>query len=431
MSERIKVVATGLGANFPGGIGVEASWQSLINGRSGISYLAPEEEYQHSIVKIAGQLPKVIPDSRINHKDVRRNHPITMLSANTAFETLENAVALNENNKVVWEDPYRVGVIIGSAVSGTTRIGTIRDIIRDKGEDRVGPYESLQILPERPEIFLCKLFGIKGWNFLPVSACATGTVSIALAGHLIRSGIQDAVLAGGIEMPIGWTPDGHIGMSMFTNLRALTRKFNNDPTKASCPFTTNADGFLMSEGSGYVLLESEESAIKRGVPILAELAGFAVTNDASDLDTEPNVEGSTMSMKLALADALLAPEEIDYLNSHATSTPLGDRAEVKAIHNAFGKNLSKLLVSSTKSITGHLLGAAGGFESIVCIKAIIEGIIPPTINHSSNNLIDYNLDFVSNIARIRQIQIAMSNSFGFGGGNATAIWRAYQLTRWI
>lgn len=445
---RRRVVISGYEAIGPGNMGLNAGdfWNSLIAGQSGIDYLRSIDstgnltttEFDNCAVRIGGQLPILNTDRIMDPGDRKRNHQVTHLSAVTAYGAMERAQLMDPTVGVKFKDDeekYRFGEVVASAASGTARLGVLQRTIDTRGEDRVGGTESLFTLAERPGIFLCKLFDLKGWNFLPVSACQSSGASLAIATNLIRSGVQDVVLAGGVEnpMPIDSPIETHLSQSLFIKLRALTKFLGNppDPTKASRPFNKNRDqdGFVMSSGSGILVLEDYAHAMERDAPIFGEVIGVSITNDGQNVvsDTLSSGEGSMMSMRLALRDAGISPDAVDLLVAHATSTP-GDEKEVQAIKQVFGNRPDWLSVYGPKSMTGHLLGASGGNQAWQAMMAILNGIIPPTIN--MENPCDPDLDFTPNTAREKDVNVALSNSFGFGNGNSTIALRRLVLPRW-
>ena len=441
MPERSKVYVVSMAARGPGEEGVTSDrlWASLVAGQSGISMLEPVQEFADCKVKAGGMLSKDLDTSAMPAKDRKRNHPVTHLSATLGHETMQQVNLLGPDGKFIAKDEeerYRIGCVVGSAASGTPRLGQIQHDIMTKGEDSVGAFDSLEVLAERPEIYLCKMFDIKGVNFLPVSACATGSVSLGIASEYLRYRRQDLMIAGSVDRPFSTTLETHLSKSLFTNLRALARLQDGsplsspytDPTKLSRPFAPDRFGFVMAEGGAEFLLATEEQVVKRGLNPLAELRGYAITNDAFH-DTLPSGIGAKMAMLLALEDAGLGPDDVEYINAHATSTD-GDEKEVWAIKQVFGANRRNLSINAPKSMHGHLVGAAGAIEAWECIRTIMEGVIPPTINQE-NGSIDSDLDFTPNVARYRKIGVAVSNSFGFGGGNASLVLTEPRLARWV
>lgn len=445
MGERSRVYVIGYAARGPGkeGVTTDRFWNSLVAGQSGIGLLQPEAEFQDCKVRIGGQLGN-IDVSAMPLKERKRNHPITHLTASLGHEALTMAGRLGTDGRVMVTDAderYRLGCVVGSAASGTTKLGEVQRDIMLKGEDSIGAFDSLEILAERPEIYQCKQFGLQGVNFLPVSACAGGGVSVGVGTEYLRYGRQDLMVVGGGERTFSTILETHLSKSIFTNLRALARLWdgepitvNNmspytDPTKISRPFAPDGDrfGFVMAEGGAELALATEEYVIKHGTPVYAEVRGYAITNDAFH-DTAPSGYGAMMAMRLALADAGLTPEEVEYINAHATSTE-GDKKEVWAIKQVFGNSPTQS-INAPKSMTGHLLGASGAVDAWQCIKTINTGMIPPTINQE-NGSIDPDLDFTPGVARKRTVRVAVSNSFGFGGGNACLVLTEPRLPRWV
>lgn len=441
--ERQKVYVIGYAAKGPGPEGIETMrfWNSLVAGKSGITLLEPQPEFANCKVNFGGQLYS-FDISAMPIKDQKRNHPVTILSTALAHEALSMAEVLGDDGRISVaseEEREEIGNVVGSATSGIAYIAEIQDIIKERGEDKVGALDNLQVLPERPEIYLCKRFGIEGINYLPVSACATGGVSIGNAYQYLSTGEQMLMLAGGVERPYSTIVQAHFSKSLFTNMSALARLMLDqnagarstspftDPTKVSRSFALNRYGFVLSEGGGIFVLANEEYVIKNNTPVFAEVAGYAITNDADD-DVMSNGVGARKGMNRALRKAGLQPVEVEYLNAHATSTG-GDLQELKAIREVFGDYVTRLIINAPKSMTGHLTGAAGAVEAWQCVMSILKGIIPPTINHEEGT-IDPEIDFTSNKARRKNVGIAMSNSFGFGGGNAVLIFREAKLPVW-
>jgi 3-oxoacyl-[acyl-carrier-protein] synthase II len=411
MSRR-RVVVTGLGLVSPVGVGVEESWSALVAGQSGI---APITLFDASTfpTRIAGEVKGFDPAKFMDRKEVRRNDRFIHFALAAAEMAVKDA-----GLDMAKEDAERVGCIVGAGIGG---LGTIEDehsTLLAKGVKRIGPFFIPSLIINLAPGQISLRYGMKGPNFSPVSACATGNHSIGDAMLYIERGMADVMVTGGCEATI--TP---LGIGGFCAARALSER-NDAPTKASRPFDKNRDGFVAGEGSGILILEELEHARKRGARIYAELVGYGATADAYHI-TSPaeRGEGGQRAMRMALRDAGIAPDQVGYVNTHGTSTPAGDVAECQAINAVFGEHARKgLMVSSTKSMTGHLLGAAGGLEAVVTVLAVNRGVLPPTINVDEQDP-ECNLDVVPNQARERRVEYAMSNSFGFGGTNAVVMFK--------
>jgi len=351
-------------------------------------------------------------------KEVRRNDRYVHYAWAASVEALRDA---GIPNPIVDESlAERTGAIVGSGIGGINTM--IRDIIEahELGIDRIGPFLVTSMIPDMAAGFVAIYANARGPNYATVSACSSSNHSIGSALNIIRRGDADVMIAGGSEAGIGEIPVG-----AFAAMRALSTRRNDEPEKASRPFDAERDGFVIADGAGVVVLEALEHAQARGARIHAELVGYAATDDASHVTLPaPGGRGAAASMRLAMADASMGSDEIDYINAHGTSTPPNDRAETAAIKTVFGERAYEIPVSSTKSMTGHLMGAGGGIEAIACILAIQNGCLPPTINYENPDP-DCDLDYVPNVARSARIATAMSNSFGFGGHNATLIFRRY------
>jgi 3-oxoacyl-[acyl-carrier-protein] synthase II len=412
-----RVVVTGMGAVTPLGNDVASYWDCLIAGQSGIDRIAAFDPARLDS-KIAGEVRGFDAEAVMPKKEIRRNDRYVHFAWAASAEALRDAGLENP----ITEDGLaeRTGVIIGSGIGGINTM--IRDIIEahDLGIDRIGPFLVTALIPDMGAGYVAIYANARGPNYATVSACSSSNHAIGDATNIIRRGDADVMIAGGAEAGIGEIP-----VAAFAAMRALSTKRNDDPQKASRPFDADRDGFVMADGAGVLLLEALEHAKARGARIHAELVGYAATDDASHITLPaPGGRGAAGSMRLALADADLTIEDIDYINAHGTSTGPNDRSETAAIKTVFGERAYAVPVSSTKSMTGHLLGAGGGIEAIACIRAIEEGIIPPTINYEFPDP-DCDLDYVPNQARHVPVRTAMSNSFGFGGHNATLIFRRY------
>ena len=402
-----RVVVTGMGAVTPVGLDVVSTWDALVHGRSGI---APVQAFDVSDlnVRIAGEVKGFDPSQYMDRKEARRMDRFLHLGIVAAQEAMRDA-ALD----VRAEDTERVAVIVGSGIGG---IGTIVDAaltLHTRGPDRVSPFVVPMMLPNMLAGLIAIQTGAKGPNFGVSSACATAGHALGEGAEILRRGDADVVIAGGSEAPIT-----RIGLAAFDSMRALSRR-NDEPQRASRPFDAERDGFILAEAAGILVLETLEHASERKAHIYAELTGYGATSDAYHI-TAPSEggEGAARAMKLALRRAGLEPAAIDYINAHGTSTQLNDRTESQAIRSVFGEQAPP--VSSTKSMTGHLIGASGAVEAIVCIKTILEGCLPPTINYEHRDP-DCDLDYVPNMARPARVNATLSNSLGFGGHNTTLV----------
>lgn len=414
MSKR-RVVVTGLGMLSPLGNSVEDTWKGVLAGKSGITAITRFDTENFS-VKIGGQISDLDLDAYIDSKDARRMDPFMQYGMVAAIQAVKNAGldGLSEDDKL------NVGVAFGSGIGGIETIETVRDTYVKSGSRRVSPFFVPSSIINMISGNVAIRFGFKGPNIALVTACTTGTHNIGYAARTIAYGDADVMVAGGAEMAT--TP---VAISGFMNAKALSTA-NESPEKASRPWDKGRDGFVLSDGAGALVLEELEHAKNRGATIYAELTGFGMSDDAHHI-TSPIEDGSgaRRSMEKALKDAGISPSEVDYINAHGTSTPLGDVAECKAIKDLFSGNTEKLLVSSTKSMTGHLLGAAGAVEAIFAVKSITDQIAPPTINLDDPEE-GCDLDFVAHTARPAKIDTVLSNSFGFGGTNGTLIFKAYK-----
>lgn len=409
-----RVVITGLGAVSPFGVGVDKLWNSLIEGKSGIALTDAIEIDRHP-VKISGEVKGFNPEDYMDSKEARKMDRFTQFALVASEEAVKDAKLLDANI-----DPYRVGVIVSSAAGGFLTFEKNHIAIIERGPTKCSPFTIPMLIADMASGRVSIKYGFKGVNKAVISACATGSHSIGDALRSIQYGDADVIVAGGCEATIC-----DLGIGAFTSARTLS-KHNDEPEKASRPFDKDRDGFVMAEGAGVLILEEYEHAKARGAKIYAEVAGYGQTADAYDIVApDPEGKGATMSMKLAIKDAGLEPKDIQYVNAHGTSTGLGDIAESQAIAGIFGdldvnKNLA---VSSTKSMHGHMLGATGAVESIVCIKAITEGIVPPTINLDNQDEQVANLDYVPHKAKKFEVNAALTNSFGFGGHNASLVFK--------
>ena len=413
--QRRRVVVTGLGSVSPLGLNVTENWASAVAGKSGADYITHFDAKGGGFAThFACEIKGFDPTIRMTAKEARRTDRVIQLAVAAAFEAVEHAkLEINEANS------ERIGVIIGSGIGGISSLEQQIATLQQRGPKRVSPFVIPMMIADMPAGQVSISLGARGTNFAPVSACATSAHALGEATEIIRRGDADAIVAGGTEAAI--TPMGIAGFNAST---ALSTR-NDDPQRASRPFDKDRDGFVMGEGAAILVLEEYEHAKARGAQILGEVLGYGSTADAYHItQPSPGGEGSIRAMRIALADAGLTPEQIDYYNAHGTSTPLSEQLETLAIKGAFGDHAYKLPISSTKSMTGHLLGAAGAIEAIYCLKALEDQIIPPTINYQTPDP-DCDLDYVPNEARPADLTYIMTNSLGFGGHNVSLILGRY------
>jgi 3-oxoacyl-[acyl-carrier-protein] synthase II len=411
MSRR-RVVITGLGLVSPVGIGVEASWQALVAGRSGIGPITLFDASTYP-TRIAGEVKGFEPGDWMDKKEARRNDRFIQFALAAAEMAIQDA-GLDMSK----EDPEMVGCIVGAGMGGLGTIEESRTLVTERGLKRLTPFFIPSLIINLAPGQISLRYGMKGPNFSTVSACATGNHSIGDALLYIERGLADVFVAGGCEATI--TP---LGVGGFCAARALSER-NDAPEKASRPFDKDRDGFVAGEGAGLLVVEEYEHARRRGARIYAELAGYGASADAYHITTPaPEGEGGQRAMRMALKFAGVNADQVGYVNTHGTSTPLGDVAECQAINRVFGDHArSGLVVSATKSMTGHLLGAAGGLEAVVTVLALHHGIVPPTINVDDQDP-ECRLDVVPNVARQKKLDVAISNSFGFGGTNSVLLFK--------
>jgi 3-oxoacyl-[acyl-carrier-protein] synthase II len=407
-----RVVVTGMGAITPVGHDVPSSWDALIAGRSGIAEVTLFETSDLD-VRIAGEVKGFDPTAYLDRKEARRMDRFLQFGLVAAQEAWRDA-----DLKITPDNAELVGVLMGSGIGGIGTLVEQTTVLLHKGPDRVSPFLIPMFLPDMLSGLVSIQTGAKGPNFSVASACATAGHCLGEAMEIIRRGDAEVMLAGGAEAPIT-----RIGLAAFDSMRAISRR-NDDPTRASRPFERDRDGFVLAEAAGVVVLESLEHAQRRGARIHAELVGYGATGDAYHI-TAPSEggEGAARAMRIALRKANMQPSEIGYINAHGTSTPYNDRTESQAIQTIFGEHTPP--VSSTKSMTGHLIGASGAVEAIVCIRAIQEGCLPPTINYDNPDP-ECTLDYIPNVARPARIDAALSNSLGFGGHNTTLIVQRFE-----
>ena len=414
LRSRTRVVITGLGAITPAGQTVEEFWDNLVKGRSGIDFMTLADTTDFPC-KVAGEVKNWEPKKFIEHKAARRMARFSQFMVAAAGQAFADAAIDFEK-----EDRDRVAVLIGNGGGGYPDIQEGAETLFSRGGMKLDPLYLARSLGNMAAAQVALQFNLRGYNGTIVTACAAGTQGIGEAGMLIRSGRAEIALTGGCEAGIS-----NLGLAGFSVMRALTTH-NDDPKTASRPFDLTRDGFVPCEGSGALLLESEEHALARGARIYAELAGFGCTNDAFHVAAPPeDGEGAARAMVEAMRDAGIAPHEVDYINAHATSTPLGDTAETNAIKKALGDHAYKVPISATKSLIGHGLGASGGMETVATVKTIETGVIHPTINlHTPDPTCD--LDYVPNVARKADVRVALKNSFGFGGQNSCLVITKYE-----
>lgn len=402
-----RVVVTGIGAVTPVGIGKEKFWDALINGKSGISIIDKFDVTDYP-VKIAGQVKDFDPTDFIDKREYKKMDRFTQFAVAAAGLAIEDS-GLHQGKY----DETRMGVILGSGIGGIETIELQHKKLLEKGPKRISPFFVPMLISNMAAGQISMLFRAKGPNLTVVTACASGANAIGEAFKTIQRGAADIVITGGTEASI--TP---LAIAGFSSMRALSTR-NDEPEKASRPFDADRDGFVMGEGAGILVLESLEHAVKRNARIYAEVIGYGLSADAYHLtQPDPEGEGAAAAMKMALEDGNLKPEEVDYINAHGTSTPYNDKFETIAIKKVFGEHAYNIMVSSTKSMTGHLLGAAGGVEAIATVLSIYDGVVHPTINYEKKDP-ECDLDYVPNKARKTPVKVALSNSFGFGGHNAT------------
>ena len=409
MSKQRRVVVTGLGMVSPVGLSVKESWENILAGKSGIGLITHFDTSDFA-VRFGGSVWNFDVSNYMSAKDARRMDPFIHYGIAAAKEAIEDS-----GLTVTEENAERIGVMVGSGIGGLPGIESGHETYRNSGPRKLSPFFVPSNIINMISGNLSIMYGMKGPNIAIVTACATGTHNIGEAARIISRGDADAIIAGGAEMATSPT-----GLGGFAAARALSTR-NEDPASASRPWDKDRDGFVLSDGAGVVVLEEYESAKARGANIYAELTGFGMNGDAYHMTTpSEGGEGAKRCMALALKDAGINPDQVDYVNAHGTSTPAGDRAETMAAKAMFGDHAYKLALSSTKSMTGHLLGAAGGIEAIFTCLAIRDQVAPPTINYTTPDP-ECDLDYVPNEARQMKIDVAMSNSFGFGGTNGTLV----------
>ncbi|MEE9591569.1 MAG: beta-ketoacyl-ACP synthase II [Thermodesulfobacteriota bacterium] len=409
-----RVVVTGVGVISPLGIGIERSWKGVIEGRSGIREISRFDATNFP-VRIAGEVPDFTTEGYIEKKEVKKMDLFIQYSIAASIMALKDA-----GLEVTSDNADRIGVYIGAGIGGLGAIEHWNNVLREKGPERITPFFIPMVIINLASGQVSIILGAKGPNSCAVTACATGNHCIGDAYRIIERGDADVMIAGGTESVI--TP---LCISGFNAMKALSTR-NDSPEEASRPFDQDRDGFVIGEGAGVLILEELEYARKRGGRVLAEIVGYGMTADAYHMTSpSPEGEGAVRCMEMALSDGGINPEDVDYINAHGTSTPLGDIAETQAIKKVFRGYAQKMAVSSTKSMTGHLLGAAGGVEAAFTVLSIVNNVLPPTINYKIPDP-ECDLDYVPNEAREGKVNVAMSNSFGFGGTNATLVIKRFE-----
>jgi 3-oxoacyl-[acyl-carrier-protein] synthase II len=398
----------------PLGTGVDKSWQALIQGKSGIGKITKFDATGFDTT-IAGEVKDFVPENFIDKKEMKRMDIFIQYAVASSVMAMEDS-----GLKISPANADRVGVVVGAGLGGLTTIESFHKVLLERGPGRISPFFIPMLIVNEAPGQISMRFGAKGPNTSAVTACATGNHNIGDAWRMIQRGDADAVITGGVEATI--TP---LAVSGFNAMKALSTR-NEEPERASRPFDKDRDGFVIGEGAGILILEELTQALDRGAKIYSEIAGYGLNGDAYHITAPaPDGDGAARCMAMALRSGNIAPGEVDYINAHGTSTPINDPIETKAIKAVFGEQARKLPVSSTKSMTGHLLGGAGGVEACFTILTIRHGIIPPTINYETPDP-ECDLDYVPNKARKADVRVAMSNSFGFGGTNAVLIFKKFE-----
>jgi 3-oxoacyl-[acyl-carrier-protein] synthase II len=416
MLER-RVVVTGVGLVTPLGIGVDKNWEALMAGRSGIGPITRFDASEFP-ARVAGEVNDFVPEDWIEKRDVKKMDPFIQYAVASADQAMTQS-----GFKVTEENADMVGVLIGVGIGGLCTIEEYHKIYMATGLRHVTPFFIPKLIGNLAPGQISIRYGARGVNLTTTSACASGSHAIGEAYRMIRLGYLDAAITGGSEAAIT-----SLGVGGFVAMRALSTRSNDAPEKASRPFDKNRDGFVMAEGSAALILEERDAAIARGANILAEVCGYAANSDSYHITSPaPEGRGAAKCMRMCLEDSDLDPNEVDYINAHGTSTEQGDLAETQAVKRVFGERAAKVAISSTKSMTGHTLGAAGAIESVYTVLAIERGMLPPTINQEFPDP-ECDLDYVPNRPRAAKIRIALNNSFGFGGTNTTLAFRPANLS---
>jgi 3-oxoacyl-[acyl-carrier-protein] synthase II len=408
-----RVVVTGIGAITPLGLDMATTWENLIAGKSGIDRITLFDA-SNMEVRIAGEVKGFDPNNYINRKDARRMDRFAQMAVAAGYQAVKNA-----GLKIDSSNENDIGVFIGSGIGGLTTLFEQARVLVEKGPERVSPFLAPMMIADIAAAQISIALGVKGPNMCMTSACSSGSDAIGLAMEYIKYGNAQVMIAGGAEAIIN-----PLGMTAFSQLKALSTR-NDAPQQASRPFDRDRDGFILAEGAVALILESLEHALGRGANIMAEIVGYGATADSFHV-TQPleSGDGAAKAMQMAMRRGEIKPEEIDYINAHGTSTQLNDVMETKAIKTAFREYAYKVPVSSTKSMTGHLIGCAGALEPAICIMTILQGILPPTINYENPDPA-CDLDYVPNVARKKEVRTALTSSFGFGGHNSVLILRKY------
>jgi 3-oxoacyl-[acyl-carrier-protein] synthase II len=409
-----RVVVTGLGCISPLGNDVQSTWENILAGKSGVGPITHYDASEYK-TKFAAEVKGFDGSELFGNREARRMDRYTQLAVAAALQAVEDAgLKISDANR------DRIGVIIGTGIGGLGTLFEQMQVFAERGPLRVSPFLVPMMLPDSAAGMVAINLGVRGPNLAVVTACATGTNAVGEAGEVIRRGQADVILAGGSEAAI--VPIAMAGLGVMTALST----YNEDPQRASRPFDLNRDGFVMGEGAAVLVLESLDHALNRGAHILAELTGYGATNDAYHISAPAeNGAGAAICMQIALDSAGLKAKDISYINAHGTSTQLNDKSETAAIKTVFQEEAYQVPISSTKSMTGHLLGASGALEALFCVKVLQDCMLPPTINYETPDP-ECDLDYVPNQARPAQVQNIMSNSFGFGGHNATIILSHYK-----
>ena len=403
-----------MGLVIPNGIGVKTAWRNVCEGKSGIGPITRFDTNGFD-TKIAAEVKCFSPELYIDKKEIKKMDLFIQYAVGATHEAIEDS-----RLQITGENADRIGVIVGTGLGGLPTLEKYHQILLEKGPSRISPFFIPMLIANLASGHIAIRFGAKGPNTCVVTACATGAHCIGDAFRCILYGDADAIIAGGTEANL--TP---LTIGGFNAMKALSTR-NDDPQRACRPFERNRDGFVVAEGAGIVILEELEFALKRGARIYGEIVGYGYTGDAYHITApSPDGDGAIRCMRMAMKDAGLKPEEVEYINAHGTSTPLNDKTETLAIKTVFGEHAKKIPVSATKSMTGHLLGAAGSTEAIFTLLSIYEGILPPTINYEEPDP-ECDLDYVPNVARRHSVKFGMSNAFGFGGTNATLIFRNFE-----
>jgi 3-oxoacyl-[acyl-carrier-protein] synthase II len=412
--QKKRIVVTGIGVVSPVGVGKTDYWNSLVSGVSGIGRITHFDPTDFD-VQIAAEVKNFDVTKWIDRKESRRMDRFVHFGVAAALDAIEDA-----GLKITSANAERVGVLVGSGIGGLKTLEEQVKVLVENGPSKISPFLIPMMIADMASGHISIITGAKGPNSTVVTACATGAHALGDSLEIIRRGAADVMICGGTEAAVT-----QVGVAGFGNMKAMTSKYNDNPTKASRPFEAGRDGFVIGEGAGVVVLESLEHAEARGAHIYCELAGYGMSGDAYHM-TQPAAggEGVARAMVAALKDADVQPDMVGYINAHGTSTPLNDKNETAALKSVFGDHAYKLSISSTKSMTGHLLGGAGGIEAVAAALALHSGVLPPTINYDTPDP-DCDLDYIPNVARTQQVEVAVSNNSGFGGHNAVIVMRRY------